>query len=92
MLDKLVLSYIHLTSVINYQFHSFTTSYSSFVALSGFSGFFFDFLIYLIFRHIKSHVDKVFEIHSVFATEWELFWSVCNDILESMYIRGIYVM
>ena len=60
MLDRLVLSYIHLTSVINYQFHSFTTSYSSFVALSGFSGFFFDFLIYLIFRHIKSHVDKVF--------------------------------
>ena len=45
MLDRLVLSYIHLTSVINYQFHSFTMSYSSFVALSGFSGCFdlFDF-------------------------------------------------
>ena len=40
MLGKLVLSYIHLTSVINYQVHSFMMSYSSCMALSGFSGCF----------------------------------------------------
>ena len=69
MLDRLVLSYIHLTSVINHQFHSFMTSYSPFVALSGFSGFFWIFW-FIWFFVTSNHTWTRFSEMTVMSEAW----------------------